>query len=209
MPKQFQTVSGNPILYYALRAFENCAEIQDIVLVTATEWLTYVSQDIVDRFEFQKVHKLVSGGTQRQDSVFAGVKALDGGVDLVAIHDGVRPCISVEKIGETIRAAQKFGAAILAIRPRDSIKTGKQGFVAESLSRDRLWSVQTPQVFRYDLISQAHHQAASAGIYDTDDSALVERLGHRVRIVPGEEQNIKITVPLDLATTEAILATGD
>ena len=115
LPKQFQSVRGKPILSYTLQKFEDCSRIQDVILVTASEWVTYAAQEIVDAFDFKKVIKIVAGGEQRQDSVFAGLKALDPLPDFVAIHDAVRPFVSVEKIEAAIDACKEHGAAILAL----------------------------------------------------------------------------------------------
>ncbi|MFQ6113011.1 MAG: 2-C-methyl-D-erythritol 4-phosphate cytidylyltransferase [bacterium] len=208
VPKQFQSVCGKPILYYTLQKFENCALIEDIVLVSLKDWLLYVSQDIVDHFGFKKVRKIVAGGNARQDSVFAGLKALEASVDLVAVHDAVRPFISIEKIEQTIKACEKYGAAILAVPPRDTIKVEKAGFVQNTLFRNSLWSVQTPQIFKYEILYSAYLKAFEKGVYGTDEAALVEKFGNaKIKIVEGEYKNIKITTPLDLKLAETILRT--
>lgn len=208
LPKQFQPVGGKPVLSYTLQKFEDCSRIQDVVLVTASEWVTYTAQEIVDPFDFKKVRKIVAGGKQRQDSVFAGLKALEGPPDFVAIHDAVRPFVSRKKIEAAIDACKKHGAAILAVPPKDTIKKEKGGFVDETPDRGVLWSVQTPQVFKYDLIMEAYEKAFDDGVYQTDDSALVERIGWKVKIVEGEHDNIKITVPMDLKWAEIKLTDG-
>ena len=173
-----------------------------MVLVTSSEWVTYVAQEVVDRFDFKKVRKIVAGGEQRQDSVFAGLKALEGPPDFVAIHDSVRPFVSVEKIQVAINSCKEHGAAILAVRPKDTIKKEKSGFVDKTPDRSLLWSVQTPQVFKYNLIMRAYDKAFKDGVYQTDDSALVERIAGKVKIVEGDDDNIKITVPMDLKWAE-------
>lgn len=207
IPKQFQSICGKPILYYTLQKFEKCTLVDEVVLVASEDWLFYVSEDIVDRFDFKKVKKIVSGGKERQDSVFAGLKTLEGPPDIVAIHDAVRPFITIEKIEETIKACEKYGAAILAVPPKETIKIESAGFVDKTQARDSLRSVQTPQIFKYELIYNAYTKAFEKGLYETDDSALVERLGHRVKIVEGEYSNIKITTPLELQLAELILKT--
>lgn len=206
MPKQFQMLGGKPILCHTLQVFQQCDLIEDIVVVCAEDWRAYVAQQIVDRYGFFKVMKVIAGGTQRQDSVFAGLQSLERDTEIVAVHDGVRPFVSSIKLIEVIEAGKKFGAAILAVPPKDTIKIEKAGFVEKTPSRDKLWCVQTPQVFRYDLIYDAYVKAFEHGIYQTDDAALVERLGWPVKIVEGEEQNIKLTVPFDLKIAESILA---
>lgn len=205
VPKQFYLIDGKPILFYTLSKFEACSRIDEIILVVAEDWLFHVSKEVVDKFEFHKIRKIVSGGQERQDSVFAGLKALDYKPDMVVIHDAVRPLVSIAKIKETIEACQAHGAAILAIPPADTVKVEKKGFVDRTLDRSKLWLVQTPQTFNYDLIMRAHKEAQKQKYYATDDSALVERLGHKVKIVPGEEINIKITRPMDLKLAEILL----
>jgi len=208
LPKQFQLVGGKPVLSYTLQKFEDCSRIQDVILVTASEWVTYTAQEIVDPFDFKKVKKIVAGGEQRQDSVFAGLKAMEDPADFVAIHDAVRPFVSVEKLEAVIDACKEHDAAILAVPPKDTIKTEKSGFVDETPDRSFLWSVQTPQVFKYDLIIKAYQKAFEDAVYHTDDSALVERIGQKVKIVEGEHDNIKITVPMDLKWAEIKLTNG-
>ena len=204
LPKQFQRIDGKPLLYHTLNKFERCTSIEEIVVVASKEWMAHVSQDVVDRYDLRKVNKIVPGGERRQESVYSGLKALEG-VEIVLIHDGVRPLISISKIEETIAACQKYGAAILAIPPKDTVKMGKNGFVTSTLDRDSLWSVQTPQAFKYDLILKAHEKAIEEGKSYTDDAALVENLDHPIKIVEGEAVNFKITVPFDLKLAESII----
>ncbi len=208
VPKQFQSLCGKPVIYHTLQKFEECPPVDEVVVVTAEDWLAYVSQDIIDRFNFKKVRKVIAGGSRRQDSVFAGLKSLDSASDIVAVHDAVRPFISIEKIEEAITACEEHGGAILAVPPKDTIKIEKAGFVDKTPSRDIMWSVQTPQVFKYDILYEAYLKAFECGVYLTDDSALVERLGVPIKIVFGEYENIKITVPFDLKLAEYILETG-
>ncbi len=208
LPKQFQLVGGKPVLSYTLQKFEDCSRIQGVILVTASEWVTYTAQEIVEPFDFKKVIKIVAGGEQRQDSVFAGLMALEDPPDFIAIHDAVRPFVSVKKIEAAIDACKEYGAVILAVPPKDTIKTERGGFVDQTPDRSFLWSVQTPQVFKYDLIMKAYKKAFEDGVYHTDDSALVERIGKKVKIVEGEHDNIKITVPMDLKWAEIKLTNG-
>ncbi|MFQ5675452.1 MAG: 2-C-methyl-D-erythritol 4-phosphate cytidylyltransferase, partial [bacterium] len=205
LPKQFQQVGGKPLLAHTLQRFEACEQVHDLVLITPAEWETYAAKEIVDRFDFKKIRKIVTGGKKRQDSVYAGLCALEGPPVIVLVHDAVRPCVSSEKIGEVIEACGKHDAAILAVPVKDTIKVAKDGFVTDTLTRSQLWSVQTPQAFRYQLLSRAYEKAFADGVYQTDDSALVERLGVQVKIVMGEDENIKVTVPRDLQLAEQIL----
>lgn len=203
-PKQYLSVAGKPVFYYTLKRFEECALVDAIVVVVARDWMVHVGTEIVDKFGFEKVRKVVDGGSERQDSVWAGLQAMESS-PWVAIHDAVRPFISARKLEEVIRAGQKFGAAILAVSPRDTIKTERDGFVDTTPARNQLRAVQTPQVFDYEILMSAYQKAIHDNVVSTDDSALVERMGHRVKIVEGESNNIKITVPLDLRLAEMLI----
>ncbi len=207
-PKQFRKVLGKPILYYTLFKFEQCPAVDDVILVASTDWQFHAA-DIVDEFGLRKVTKIVVGGSQRQDSVFKALQSLEGQTKIVLVHDAVRPFVSKAKLEEVIVAGKQHGAAILAVPPRDTIKSEADGFVKQTLDRKLLWSVQTPQVFAADLLRKAYESAFNNGIYQTDDSALVERIGHRVKIVMGENSNIKITVPTDLMLAELLLKESD
>jgi len=204
-PKQYQPIAGKPVFYYTLKKFEDCPLVDEIVIVVAREWMPYVSNEIVDRFSIEKASKIVAGGKERQDSVRAGLQAVDS-PKLVVIHDAVRPFISAEKLASVIRAGQEFKAAILAISTRDTVKTEKNGFVHSTPERSQLRLVQTPQVFEYDLLQTAYAQAESEDFVSTDDSALVERTGHKVKVVEGEANNIKITLPIDLKLAEILIS---
>ena len=208
LPKQFQTIDGKPLLYHTLNKFERCTSIEEIVVVASKEWMAHVSQEVVERYDLRKVNKIVPGGERRQESVYSGLKALEG-AEIVLIHDGVRPFVSISKIEETIAACQEYYAAILAIPPKDTIKMGRSGYVANTLNRDSLWSVQTPQVFKYDLILKAHEKAIEEGKTYTDDAALVEDLDHPIKIVEGEAVNFKITVPFDFKLAEVIIKNSE
>ncbi|MFQ5639239.1 MAG: 2-C-methyl-D-erythritol 4-phosphate cytidylyltransferase [bacterium] len=205
VPKQFQPLSGKPVLFYTLNKFEQCRLVDDVLVVLPKEWMRYVSENIVKRFDFKKIRKLVTGGAERQDSVWAGIQALSENTDLVGIHDAVRPFVSQSKIKETIAAAQETGAAILAVTPKDTVKLGTSPFIEKTLPRNRIWCVQTPQVFDVKLIKKAYLDAQAAAFSATDDSALVERVGGKVKIVPGENTNIKITEAFDFELAARIL----
>ncbi|MFQ5603314.1 MAG: 2-C-methyl-D-erythritol 4-phosphate cytidylyltransferase [bacterium] len=207
IPKQFQLLEGLPILYYTLKRFEACNAVDEVVIVAAKEWLSFVSQEIVDRFNFTKVRKIVAGGLKRQDSVYCGIKALVDAPDITVVHDAVRPFVTPEKITEAVTICKKHAGVILAVPPKDTIKVEKAGFVEKTPARDILRSVQTPQVFKHHVLRQAHEKAIECGIYLTDDSALVERLGYPVKIIEGDDKNIKITEPYDLKLAEVILNT--
>ncbi len=204
VPKQFQVLRGQPILYYTLRRFQESGLIDSLVLVvpekeqedTRAEWLG--NPEIVKH--------VVAGGEKRQDSVFNGYKALPADTDIVLVHDGVRPFLSKDMIVKTLHSAEKFGAAITAIPVHDTLKqVDSSGLVQRTVERDGLWRVQTPQAFRYDLLGKAFRKAQEDSFYGTDEGALIEYLGQEVRVVDGSEWNLKITRPEDLLLGESIV----
>jgi len=202
LPKQFQNLRGQPVVAHTLKKLEQCGAIDEIVLVVGPEWLGYAT-DLAG--EFCKIVHIVAGGMKRQDSVYAGLKKLHAAVDVVVVHDAVRPFVSAGKIMSVIQAASESGAAILAIRPRDTVKRVVDGLVQETLDRESLWLVQTPQAFKRGLLMAAYADAFADGVYKTDEAALVERIGQPVRIVEGDEANFKITMPGDFAIAEKML----
>jgi len=160
-------------------------------------------RDLVERYGFTKATALVKGGERRQDSVRLGLEAL-GGCDYVAVHDGARPLVTPELIARGLEAARETGAAAPAIPIADTVKeAGPNGIVLRTLDRSRLWAVQTPQVFRYDLLLRAHREI-TADV--TDDAAMVEALGEPVRLFEGSRANIKVTTVEDLTLIEALTA---
>ena len=167
--------------------------------------LGFCRKEIVNKYKLSKVAKIVAGGKERQDSVAKGLACIGDGFNLVLVHDGVRPLVSQAVINRVIYAAKENGAAIAAVPIRDTIKAvSSEGWVDQTLERSKLWSVQTPQAFRYNLLKAAYAKAESDGFSATDEALLVEHLGHPVRVVKGSTQNIKITTPGDLDIAEAI-----
>jgi len=205
LPKQFLVLGDKPILVHTIDKFERCQLIDEIILVAPEDYLGYCSQAITDKYSFKKIKRIVCGGKERQDSVYLGLKACSNNTDIVAIHDGVRPLISPEKISESIKLCQQKKAVILAVPLKDTIKRVEDGSVVTTLDRKKLWLVQTPQVFEYRLILDAYEKAREDGFIGTDDSVLVERLGHEVTVLEGEYENIKITTAEDLAIAERSL----
>ncbi len=201
-PKQFLNLNGKPILDHTLQALQQCDILSSIILSVplsekenvAKQWLGSPS----------KVHQVVTGGEKRQDSVFNGFKAVEPDTDIVVVHDGVRPFVTSQLIEEIIKAAKKYGAAITAIPVNDTLKKGKDNFVENTVSRDGLWRVQTPQAFTYKLLNQAFEKANRDSFYGTDEGSLIEHLGEPVKIVMGSEWNIKITRMDDLVLGEHI-----
>jgi 2-C-methyl-D-erythritol 4-phosphate cytidylyltransferase len=205
LPKQFLNLGDRPILAHCVQRFESCEMVDQIILVVPQDYLGYCSEAIVDEYDFRKVKKIVCGGKERQDSVYLGLKACPKSTSVVAIHDGVRPFVSPQKISESIGLCEEKRAVILAVPAKDTVKRVDGDSVVTTLDRKKLWLVQTPQVFEYSLILDAYERAIEDEFVGTDDAVLVERLGHRVTVVEGEYRNIKITTAEDMGTAEKII----
>ncbi|MFZ1682990.1 MAG: 2-C-methyl-D-erythritol 4-phosphate cytidylyltransferase [Candidatus Zixiibacteriota bacterium] len=204
VPKQFRQLAGKPVLSWAISRFQEAETIDKIVVVVSEENLLYANQMVVDPYNFTKVEKLVIGGDTRRESVFKGLKSLPVSTTHVAIHDGARPLTQPEDIDRTVLLAQKERAAMLATKATDSVKRVRDGYIIGSLERDSLYLAQTPQVFQYDLIMEAHAKAPADAVI-TDDSSVVELLGFKVRVVEPTKPNLKITVKEDMLLAEALL----
>ena len=204
VPKQFLEIQGRPLLHHTLMVFASCKLIDYVVLVMPRADVDEMGEDWLNKYEI--VRKVVVGGEQRQDSVYNGFSSLEEGTDIVVVHDGVRPFTTPQMITATVEAAQQHGAAITAIPVSDTVKQAADGFVKQTVSRDGLWRVQTPQAFQCGLLQQAFKKAKKDSYYGTDEGSLVEYLGERVKIVPGSELNIKITRKEDLVLGESLLS---
>jgi 2-C-methyl-D-erythritol 4-phosphate cytidylyltransferase len=203
--KVLAPLGGRPVLSYVLSAFDSCKSIDHIVLVVNAKSLKACQQLIAEE-RLSKPIDICLGGKRRQDSVAAGLKKLKD-CDWVIIHDGARPLVTKELIEEGLKAAQETGAAVAAVPVTDTIKiAGDDRIVLETPPRQNLWAVQTPQVFRLDIISKAYQQAKGEA---TDDAALVEQAGYKVKLCMGSYDNIKITTPQDLLIAEAIIKSGE
>ena len=205
-PKVMLPLAVCPLLTHTLRAFEAAETIDQVVLVAAEDLLALMAAEVVDSHRIRKVRQIVPGGARRQDSVRMGLQAIGSECSLVAIHDGARPLITAGLIDRVVRQAARHGAAALAVRPSDTVRRGEDDAFQVTLDRNKLWLMQTPQVFSCELILSAHRQAAERGLDGTDDVALVEALGHPVRVVEGLRENIKVTTPEDLLYAEAVLS---
>lgn len=195
-------LGDDSVIVHTVRAFNQCDAIREIIVVTRQDLL----QPIMDLCAgFEKVRGVVVGGSDRPQSVQAGINALSSKVRLVAVQDGARPLVSCEVIDRTVRAANTYGAAAPAIPVKDTIKVVTGGVVTATPDRKRLQAVQTPQVFDVDLLSAALQKARDTGTEITDDCSAVENLGMSVKIVPGDERNIKVTTPLDLQIARLLL----
>ena len=194
-----------PVLLHTLRALELCPYLAEIIVVTREDLIVPIGQLCRDA-GLSKVRKVIVGGATRTHSVLAGLGELSSGAELVAIHDGARPLVSQEVLETVIFRAAECGAAAPAVPVKDTIKAVRSdGTVAETLDRSVLRAVQTPQIFQRDLLKAALQAAIEGNIPVTDDCSAVERMGKRVYLVEGDEENLKITTPVDLILAEAIL----
>ena len=200
--KVMAELNGEPMIVHSVRAFQNCDAIKEIIVVTRQDLIAPIMELCQ---EFDKVQAVVIGGASRPESVAIGLSALSDKVKLAAIHDGARPLVTWNVIDRTVRAANSYGAAAPGIPVKDTVKTVVGGIVKETPDRSLLQAVQTPQVFDVDLLQAALEKAAGDKANITDDCSAVERLGMSVRIVEGDECNIKVTTPLDLKLAEAFL----
>ena len=205
MDKAFVSLGTKPVLAYSLEAFEQCPDIDGVVVVARRERLDAV-RGLAQMFGCAKMQKVVAGGARRQDSVQNGLAELNEDVKFVVIHDAARPCVSPAIIAETLRTAKRYGAAVAAVKVADTIKQVDRGTtVTRTVDRAKLWAVQTPQAFRLDLLQQAYAAVNRKHATVTDEGSAVELISGHVHIVPSTWTNMKITTPEDLAIAAAML----
>jgi len=200
--KVMAELGNEPMVAKTIRAFQQCDAIAEIVLVTRPDLIIPIKSLCLN---FDKVKAVVAGGASRQESVGLGLSALSKGIKLAAIHDGARPLITWQVIDRAVRAANTYGAAAPAIPVKDTVKVVQGGIVKETPDRKQLYAVQTPQVFDLELLRGALKKAEQDGAEVTDDCSAVERLGMSVKIVEGDERNLKVTTPMDLAIAKMLL----
>jgi len=206
--KTFLQVEGIPVIIHTLRAFAKCPFVDHIVVVARPADIPEIER-LVTEWEVAKVQAITSGGKERQDSVYCGLKALNSETtEWVFIHDGARPLVSLETLEKVYASVQQHKAVGVGVPVKDTIKVVEDGIVESTLDRAKLWAIQTPQAFAYELILKAHGEAERLGIVATDDCALIEREGHKVHLVEGQYENIKITTPSDLRVMEAMIDSG-
>jgi 2-C-methyl-D-erythritol 4-phosphate cytidylyltransferase len=207
IPKQFLALAGVPILVHALRVLEAVPAVTRVIIAAPPADREYCLKEIVSRYHFSKVHKVVAGGERRQDSVRHALHEVPDDVETVLIHDAVRPLVTPDVVGRVLERALAAGAAIAAIPMRDTVKrSNDEGFIAATVDRGGLWLAQTPQAFGAKALKQAHQKSHLEQFHATDDAQLLEWMGLPVALVEGSEENIKITRPEDLLIGEAILA---
>jgi 2-C-methyl-D-erythritol 4-phosphate cytidylyltransferase len=205
MDKLFLEVAGLPVVAHTWKKFDEAERIDEIVIVIRAG-MEQAFRDMADKFDVRRPYRFTAGGAERQESVWNGLQHLDVNAELVAIHDGARPCVSTELIEQTLRAAEDVGAAVAAQRVTDTIKQSDDGSViSRTMDRASLWAVQTPQAFRVSVIRRAISTARERGLNLTDDTAACELIGQPVKLVESREPNPKVTVPGDLPFIEALL----
>ena len=205
--KQFLELDGMPVLYYSLRCFQESPLIQDIILVTGEESISYCKEEIVQKYGFTKVSAVIPGGKERYDSVYAGLCECRD-CEYVLIHDGARPFVTEEILKRGLQKVKETGACVIGMPSKDTVKlSDEEGYVKETPNRKCVWTIQTPQIFSYSLIREAHDSIRQKDMSKiTDDAMVVEQeTGAKVALAEGSYQNIKITTPEDMKTAEAFL----
>ena len=205
--KPYLKLAQKPILAHTIQRFEQNSAVDAIFVIVDQADFSECRAAVLRPYPFTKVQELVEGGETRQMSVYNGIRALSADVDFVIVHDGVRPFVTDEVIFACLTAAEECGAAVAAVPVKDTIKVAnKDSFIVETPVRDRLWAVQTPQVFRKSLLEEAHQVAQARQLTATDDASLVEQLGFPVKLVEGSYANLKITTPIDLQVAEVLIS---
>jgi len=207
VPKQFLSIGGQPLVVHSLRTLQASSAIDAIVLAVPQADIAYCQSDIVEAHHFTKVIKVVAGGQERQDSVRHALAVVDNQVEIVVVHDAVRPFLTEQMLEKVVAAARTNGAAIIALPVRDTVKQVGAGHVIKrTVDRRPLWLAQTPQAFRREWLQEAHRKAEAERMASTDDAFLTEWMGRPVIVVEGNGENIKVTRPEDMVIGEAILA---
>lgn len=207
--KQYRLLLSRPVLAYSIDVFEVYPQVDEIVVVAHPDEIDYCKREVIKRYGYKKVSKVVAGGAERQDSVWAGLRSLGPDTAYVAVHDGARPLLSSQLIDHLMEAAQEWGAAIPGVMARDTLKMiDRDGFVGHTLDRSVVSLIQTPQIFHYQELVKAYECAYRDDLMGTDDASLFEVYIGRVKVVPGEANNIKMTTMEDMLMAEALLRMG-
>lgn len=201
--KQYLLLKGKPVLAHTLAVFEKSTLISEILVVVREEEMEFCKTQIVDKYAISKVRAILPGGKERVDSVKVGLDNCSPDTDIVVVHDGARPLLTYKLLNQVLEKALETGAAIAAVPVKDCIKRVADDVVAETLDRQQLRAVQTPQAFKFELIRNAFNQPLPEVVYD--DAMMLELCGYRVSVVPGSYKNLKITTPEDLQIAAALL----
>lgn len=205
--KPFCPILGLPLVIWPLRILEAVNLIEEIIPVLKESDMEE-GVELFERFHLSKIKRIAPGGKERQDSVYNALRLIKDKRSLILIHDGARPLIDDNLIIETIRSLGDYDGIITGVPVKDTIKevrpSGEDNIVIRTLNRETLWAIQTPQVFRYEILMKAYEEAMNKGFYSTDDAALVERIGGRIKVIMGRYDNIKVTTPEDIAIVEGL-----
>lgn len=206
VPKPFLKLHGVSVLEHTIRAFAQVDEVEQVVISTSADWISEV-EAILENFKNDvSFLDVVQGGRERQHSIYNALPKIFQEIDLIAVHDAVRPFISKELIKECCEAAEEFGGAIVAVPAKDTIKkVNADSVIVNTPDRSELWQAQTPQIFQKKLLIKAYDSAIREEFTGTDDASLVERIGGNIKVVEGDRRNLKITYPIDLKVAELIL----
>ncbi len=206
MNKQYLLLKGRPIIAHTISVFEKSPLIDEIILVINKNDVDVCKKNILKKYKFKKVKKVIIGGKERQRSVYNGILEVNKKSEVVLIHDGARPIVSDQIIERCIRGAKEYGAVSAGVPIKETIKIMKSDrFVHFTPKRENVWITQTPQAFKTEIIKKAHEIAIEEDVLGTDDAMLIEHIGEKVKMIEGDYENIKITTPEDLITVEAIL----
>jgi 2-C-methyl-D-erythritol 4-phosphate cytidylyltransferase len=212
--KPFQILGGKPLVVWALKTLESIDEIEEIIPVLRKEDVD-MGIEVFRSHNISKAKRVAKGGKERQDSVYNGLKLIEDKTCIILIHDGARPFIeksliqeSIRDMAESLKDKKECDGVVPGVPVKDTIKEAEGGIIKRTIKRDSLWAIQTPQVFPYMKISTAYERSVKEGYYSTDDAALIERYGGKIKVIMGSYSNIKITTPDDLIFAEYLLSRG-
>ena len=203
--KPFELLAGKPLMLWAIETLEGLPEVAEIIPVVKEDHMER-AVELFERHNISKVKRIAPGGRERRDSVFHGINLIEDGKSVVLIHDGARPLTEPHVVQYALRELKDCDGVVVGVPVKDTIKEVADGVVTTTLQRDKLWAVQTPQIFFYETLRRAYERAAVDLFYSTDDSALVERYGGIIKVVMGSYTNIKITTPGDMLVAEQFLS---
>ncbi len=202
--KQFLDLCGKPMILWSLGVFESMPEVREIIPVVREGDMLFCS-DLFQEYGISKVRRIAPGGKERQDSVLSGLRCVEDSGALVLIHDAARPLIDPERVRTALNAFDDCDGVVLGVPPKDTVKEAREYVVEKTLRRDRLWLIQTPQVFSHAALLAAYEEAQRTSYVATDDAALVEAHGGKVKVVMGDYRNLKVTTPEDMKIAELFL----
>lgn len=204
--KQYMLLAGKPVLYHSLKVFNEIEVVDEIIVVAHLDEIDYCQKNIIDKYEFAKVTKLIPGGKERQESVRKGLENLDSKTNLVAVHDGARPLLESKLVMKIYDEAREHGAAIPGVLAKETLKIiDNNNFIKETLDRSHIVTIQTPQIFNYQELVKAYHLATEDNFKGTDDASIYEKYVGKVKLVIGDSTNIKITNPEDIIFAEQLM----